>query len=143
MPEPEPLAGRRAYDAVDPSIQLYVDKEVQTTRHLLKNEIAALGTRVATAQLQATKEHGAVSAAIEALRRDVAQLRNDLSEVLPLRERVTTLEGHDRTDDAVAAALKEQKDQLERNRVQFRNWALGISSLIVAATGILVGVLSG
>lgn len=125
--------GRRHYDPeteIDADIQLFVRNEVAETRHLLKNELAGLGTVVANAQMQSTKEHAEVHGVIQELRGDVRRLREDVTAALAVRDRVTTLEGHDQSQHAVAAAM---------DRMNRRFYAL--AGLIVAASGVLVAVL--
>lgn len=142
-PEPEPMAGRRAYDpSVPPEVKLYVEEEVRGTRHGLRNEIAALGTVVATAQLQATREHGEVHAEIQALRADITKLREDLSQVIPLRDRVTDLEQADRVDEAREDARDELLSSIDKGRKQIIGTAIALAALIVSAAGVLLAVLT-
>lgn len=128
-------AGRRSYDRdVDPIVETFVERVVGETRHLLRNEytaavvalgnkIDALADQVGDANLQSVQDHARVTAKIEDLDRSVKGLQ-------PLKQRVTDLEGHDRADAAVAAAIDKMNRRL-----------LGLAGLIVTAAGVLLGVL--
>lgn len=94
--------GRRSGD-IDPAVQLYVQDALTDTRHALRNDIQALGTKVELFSAQSTKEHAEVKAAL-------AQLI-----AANLEPRVAALERKDAEESAAAAAV----DRLRRQQRWF------------------------
>lgn len=142
------LSRRRRYDDRVPAIEYIEEKLLRAfeeglrdTRHALKQDIAALATTVTDNALKATKEHGDVRADLERVRADVNELRRELQDLEPLQDSVAELQEHDRTDLAVSEALERNRLQIEKNRVQVRNWALALAGLIAtlatAATAVV------
>lgn len=98
---------RRSHD-VDAAVQLFVQDTVADTRHALRNDIAALGTKVETAALLSTREHAEVKATLDQLLAAVEMLRK-------LEPRVTALEQKDAAESAAADAV----DRLRRQQRWF------------------------
>lgn len=140
-------AGRRYYDRdIPPVIETFLERRLSETRHLLRgeqteatvaltNKITELTQAVADANLQAVEDHAEVKAKLSGLEDAISQLR-------PLVSRVSELEGHDRTEDAVEQALTAHREQLEKTRTQTRAWGLGLGGLIIAAAGLLANAIS-
>lgn len=139
--------GRRYYDRdIPPVIETFLERRLSETRHLLRgeqteatvaltNKITELTQAVADANLQAVEDHAEVKAKLSGLEDAISQLR-------PLVSRVSELEGHDRTEDAVEQALTAHREQLEKTRTQTRAWGLGLGGLIIAAAGLLANAIS-
>lgn len=140
-------AGRRYYDRdIPPVIETFLERRLSETRHLLRgeqteatvaltNKITELTQAVAGANLQAVEDHAEVKAKLSSVEEAISQLQ-------PLASRVTELEGHDRTEDAVEQALSAHREQLEKTRTQTRAWGLGLGGLIIAAAGLLANAIS-
>lgn len=142
-PEPEPV-GRRVYDGatVEPVVQVYVEERLRDTRHGLRNDLATLGVQMANAQLQATTEHAEVKQVIGTVKIDVAGIREDLKELPELRAKVAELKRHDDIDEARAEERESVLTALDRQRTSLRTFALGLGGLIIAATSIIVAVVT-
>lgn len=93
---------RRVAD-VDPAVQLFVQQELQETRHVLRADLAALGVKVELATATSTKEHAEVKAALGQIM------------AANLEPRVAALERKDVEDSAAAAAV----DKLRRQQRWF------------------------
>jgi hypothetical protein len=138
--------GRRDYDRqIDPLIEMYVEERLRETRHELRNDIATLATNQAASALQATKEHGEVRSEIQGVRNDVAALRRDLTDVLPLRDTVADLKHRDDMEEARQVTAVEVLAEVRKNRIQTRNFMVAVTgvvvSLLVGTAGVLVVVL--
>lgn len=118
---------RRSSD-VDPATKLYVRDEVSETRHLLRQDIAALATKVELFMAQSTKEHSEVAGKLDRLSEDVAELK-------PLTAKVAALELADATAEARALEARQMREQSRR---QFQ-W---IVATIIAAVGVIVAALA-
>jgi hypothetical protein len=85
----EPTGGRRNYDSdlsyLEESLKRWVSEEIGQTRHLMRNEIAAVSAQVAALTLSSTKEHAEVKAAL-------AQLQAGMASAVALEARVDTIE---------------------------------------------------
>lgn len=128
----EPGAGRRASDwEVEPTVEMRIQEVVADTRHRLMNELTVLAAAQSDAALQATKEHGEVRGEIQAVRSEVAALRRDIEQVLPLRESVAELKHRDDVEDA-------RSDAIDRLRVQQRN----LAGLIIAGVPVIAWLVS-
>lgn len=134
-----PEEQRRRLDDVDASVQLFVggkvrdarddaDRKITETRHLLRNELAALGTKVDLFAAQSTKEHAEVAGKLD-------RLSDDVSEMKPLAAKVAALELAAATSEAAAAAAEKL---LTRQRNQF----FTLAGLIVAMAGVVVAVVN-
>lgn len=84
--------GRRATD-VEPAVQLFVQQELAETRHALRADIAALGTKVELLVQTSTREHAEVKAALT------------LILAANLEPRVAALEKKDAEESAAAEAV--------------------------------------
>jgi DNA-binding transcriptional MerR regulator len=131
----ESAGGRREYDPQSPLIELMearilraFDTQLKETRHMLREELASLATRVAENTLKSTEEHGEV-------RLQIAELRSDVNQLKPLAKSVAELQSHDSADTARDEATHDLTRSLWR--------AAGvICGLVVAATSVLVAVLA-
>lgn len=133
-PEPLPPTGRRAYDQIAPAVALAIEETVRETRHGLRNDIAALATQVVAGNLQSATEHAENKACMEELRGDIAELK----ELIP---RVSSLESHDRSEDAVAKAITEARAANIEARAANRALVLGVAGVLIAAMAVLATVL--
>lgn len=132
-------AGRRAYDRLEPIVEVYVEKTVQSTRHALRNEftaeavklhnkIDALTKAVSDANVQSVREHAEVQACIEEVRKDVAELK----ELVP---KVATLERHDAVDEA----RSETQEKILKRVEEGRRWLI---MACVAVVGVALTALT-
>lgn len=128
---------RRTSD-IDLAVQLAISEEVRAvsdsanekiteTRHALRNEIAALGTKVDLFAVQSTKEHSEVASKLDRLSDDVAGLK-------ALAGDVAALKIADARSEAASAAAEKL---LTRQRNQF----FALATLIVGAAGVIVAVI--
>lgn len=140
-----PHAGRRAYDnEVDPAVQVFVNEEVGTTRHQLRdeftvamlslsNKLDALNVTVTEGHAQASLEHAQVRGDLERVCERIDDAANDIGELQGLFKRVRDLEKNDELDDAREETREKILTKLEANR----RWTVGT---IIAAAGLLSGV---
>lgn len=133
---PEPPR-RRAYEqttAIDAATQVAVDQGDRETRHELRNEftlalvgvtnqITDLAKQLADSNLREVQDHAEFRAQLAELERSVKTLQ-------PLEDRVDDLEGHERSDLAVAGAL-----------AGVRRGLMWLAGWIVAVAGVLIAVL--
>lgn len=139
----EPGSGRRASDHdVEPVVEMRIQEVVADTRHRLIQEITVLAASQADAKLLATREHGEVRADIQGLRTDVAALRQAVAELTPLRESVEALKHRDELEAARQETANEMLLELQKQRAQFRTFMVGIAGVVVAASSVLVAVLT-
>lgn len=145
-PDPDRIAGRRAYDTVAPAISLAIEETVGETRHLLRgeftaallglsNKVDALAKAITEGTLQSTREHTEVKASVDELRQDVVDLR----ELVP---RVSELERH----DIDATARNETQEKILKHVEQGRRWLIATCiaavSVVIAAASVLLAVLT-
>lgn len=140
-----PQPARRVTD-IPPAVQLAIDEGDSDTRHVLRGELGVVHTelsnkidaatrQIVAGNLQNVADHAEVKA-------ELAPIKQAIGTVPGLDRRVTALEGHDQTESAVAAALREQQKAMHANRVAIRNYALGLAALIVSiAVPLLILVL--
>lgn len=132
----------RRTDDVDAATKLYINESVRAvrdeaaanlteTRHFLRNEVAALGTKVDLFSIQSTKEHADVAAKLDRLSADVAELK-------PLAAEVAALKLADATAEAEASAAEKLRLQ---SRSQFR-WLAGLIVAAVPSVAVLVSLFS-
>lgn len=142
MPDSEQRQ-RRATD-ISAAVRLYVDQEVTDVRHLLRGEFgsaltgleaqfANLQAALASSALQSTKEHAIVTAAVDAVRADVAVLK-------PLAEKAAEkIAGLERTDAAEQAADALREKMIDRMDAS-RRWTIGFGATVVALLLTLLGL---
>lgn len=118
-------SGRRDYDRdIDPVIVNYVEGRFREHRHAQRDELAVIGTQIATAALLSTKEHAEVKGSLDLLLAAVTDLRK-------LEPRVAALELAEAKEQTAAATTERLRDQ---SRAQFYK----LAGLIVAAAGVIV-----
>lgn len=141
-PDPDRVAGRRAYDSVAPAITLAIEETVGTTRHLLRNEFTtallglsnkldALNTTVTEGNVQSAREHAVVQQCIADVQADIAELKE-------LTPRVIDLEKH----DVGETARNETQEKILRRLEEGRRWMIGtcvaVIAVVLAAAGLLL-----
>lgn len=123
------------HEGVSDATKVFVEQRLRETRHELRNDIQALAVAHADAALQATREHGEVRSEIQAVRNEVAGLRHDLAEVLPLRETVAGLQRDDELEEARRETERDVLKTVKRQRAEVRVFMLGVASLLVGMSG--------
>lgn len=127
--------GRRATDDISAEIRLAIEESAAETRHTLRSEITLVATQLETFRLQSTNEHTEVKGHIVELSEDIAGLKGLVPTIADIKQRVGT-------DAAVAAALEKQQQTMDRNRVALRNYAVGVVGTIIAAAGVIAGLVA-
>lgn len=119
--------GRRA-DDVEPSVRIYVQEELQKTRHAFREDLQGINLRFETFAQTSTLEHASVSAKLDQL--------IDTTKDLPGRMTVVeTAAAVDKAEEVTRAALRKQ------SQTQFR-WLVGlIVAAVPASTAVVALVL--
>lgn len=121
--------GRREYDgAVSAATMLAIERALAESRHVLRNEISALAAQVTAGNLQATREHAEVRAALDAIVRDIANLRQ-------LARKVSDLEEAEKVEQARDQTRSDLLSKLDKNR----RWMIG---LMVSLAGVIVAAVA-
>lgn len=139
-------AGRRAYDNLEPVVEVFVEKTIGETRHMLRGEFTAaligvsnklteLAHTVTEGTLQSTREHAAVKSCID-------ELLNDVTELKALVPRVTDLETHERVDQARTSTQDAILMRLEQGRRWMIGTSIAVTAIVISAAGVLVAVLT-
>lgn len=139
-----PAGGRRRYDppAIDPEVEVFVERRLQVTRHHMRGELTEVISRIEKAQIdaarQASDEHAEVRDSIAEMRAEFAVLRGDVNRVLELDDRVDQLEAHDDRDEG----LHEGRAEILATVQSARRWliatAIAFTSLVVSAAGLVL-----
>jgi hypothetical protein len=116
---------RRVND-VDAAVQLFVQQELAETRHALRADIAALGTKVELMVQTSTREHAEVKAGLGLI----------LS--ANLEPRIAALEKKDVTEEAREVAIKQLRDEIRSSRRDWRNWIPSAVSATAAAVAVII-----
>lgn len=133
MPPADEPPRRRASDQyLEEHLRLIFEESLKDTRHMLRQELAAIGARVEANTLQSTKEHAEVQGAVAQLRGEVAEVKAQVGVLSPV------------VSDLKAASLAERERDLALGDLRRSLWraAAVISSIVIAAAGVLVAVLN-
>lgn len=106
----------------DADLKLWVERELRETRHSLRNDITVMGTKIADAVLNSTKDVAELRAAVMSIERATTQIG-------PLQARVEALEKSDAADQAT-------------RRVKRFLWVqtLALAGLLVAMCAVVVAI---
>lgn len=135
----EPGAGRRAYDETVVPVTKYLEEKLtrvleerlRETRHELRQDIGDLRLTVTNGQVESAKAHAE-------LHSTMADFGRRLDELVPLAERVDTLERHDEVDLARESTRDAVLARLDSNRRWLVGTALALAALIITAAGLLL-----
>jgi hypothetical protein len=138
-PEPESVAGRRAYDpSVSPEVKLFVEDVARDNRHGMRGEMAEAMLRIeiahAKATAQASLEHAEVRKDLGVVIVEQAALAAKVETVLPLIQAVGELQRHDAHDEGRLQGVADL-------RKMFWTASSGIVAALALAVTVLIAVL--